>query len=193
MTSVEEKASDMNLDRCISILKDDILEEYESHDKTSEYNYIIGDYIMDGIMKIDIIITIHKYNICADIINTNYSNGPFKQLLYMSVCIQQKGKQLTNLGKALTTILKDIYNLKNNFKYSKILDSLKIGDELKKQEDVFIAHEFITHKSGIVDCCVCNEKNTVLTHCKHSLCRGCFNQLQKLDCPLCRTSLVCCH
>jgi hypothetical protein len=37
------------------------------------------------------------------------------------------------------------------------------------------------------ECCVCMEKTRTKTDCKHSLCIGCWSQLQKRCCPMCKT------
>ncbi len=43
------------------------------------------------------------------------------------------------------------------------------------------------------ECCVCLEKCNHLTHCKHSICRGCFSKLScvnyKKSCPICRQNI----
>jgi len=84
-----------------------------------------------------------------------------------------------------------LYNLKYTYVYSKIVDNLILKDLFHKEEKKTIAKLFIKH-DVVEECCVCMEKNTVLTKCKHNLCRICLYNLGKnsksehISCPLCR-------
>jgi hypothetical protein len=91
-----------------------------------------------------------------------------------------------------------LYNLKFNYTYSKIVDTLIPNDFFKKEEKKTIAKLFIKHDS-VEDCCVCMEKNTVMTRCKHNVCRICSHNLIKnsksehIPCPICRKCITNIH
>jgi hypothetical protein len=88
-----------------------------------------------------------------------------------------------------------VYNLKKNYTYSKILDTLILNDKFLNEEKKIISLTFIKHDI-IDDCCVCMDKNTVLTKCGHNLCRVCHSKIlfegnirkkqHELSCPMCR-------
>lgn len=63
-------------------------------------------------------------------------------------------------------------------------NSNKAGSPIKKLSP---------EKKHLEECCICFEENvspSKTTKCKHNICQSCTNQLEKLECPYCRTPLV---
>ena len=194
---------EMDLTRSINIIKKDILDKYNEWKKaypSVEFNYMIGEYNMESICKIEIFLTIFENSITVDIANNNYSlscatnyDDTFKEVFCFSVClIDAKSKPIKDenlVEKTISVVLTKIYNIKKDFKYSKIIDYLIPVENFDEREDLCKALNFFTNKNDITECCVCSELNVVQTVCKHSLCRECYNKLEKLNCPMCRNDL----
>jgi hypothetical protein len=43
------------------------------------------------------------------------------------------------------------------------------------------------------ECCVCLEETTTKTNCGHTICVPCWNQIKKIQCPLCRNDDIYMH
>ena len=96
-------------------------------------------------------------------------------------------------------ITKFLFEFRKKYRYSKILDTIEKKEfiEIKEKENIAITRFF--EEKEIDECCVCYEKNNVLTSCNHNLCRYCFENLNcnidydemiKLkECPCCRKDI----
>ena len=136
-----------------------------------------------------------------DFKDVNYSNSglEFDFIPIKGYCIFYEQQDLRNM-------LECIYDFKSNFRYSKILDAFIPNATFVEMELLEEAKWILGHRND--ECCVCYEKNKVITFCGHNLCRVCFYKCKRqcveiecdicsLDdenisviCPLCKQSLV---
>ena len=178
----------MNLELAINTLYDEMMSE----------NILIFNYELNG-LEVEIVLKFFKDN-DKIFINTHYNNDYTYLDNEDAVKIDLKFRTKKEFKKdKLKELLEMIYELKNTHFYSKILD--EIIDKNSKDELVYKSKFFLNSKE-IEECCVCNEKNTVLTECGHNLCRICYIKCAVLCececpthgkivyCPLCRKQLT---
>ena len=185
----------MDFEKCIQILKNDILEEYYEHNNEgvnfNYYQYIISEYNMDKIKSVDIIISIINFNINAVLVSQEYTDNcdytQFKEFICLNEdCIDNK---IENMEYNLEIILRKIYKIREELSYSKIIDCFLPINEINKCEELHIARDFFTQSKNIDKCCVCYDMNSVKTCCDHFLCRECFNKMKNKCCPMCRSEI----
>jgi hypothetical protein len=101
---------------------------------------------------------------------------------------------------SLEEAVRKLFSLKNDYKYSKVKDSLLRKDEIEYIERKSILLNKLCDDTLIESCCVCYEPNILLTsNCKHCLCRLCFHKIEYIkvestddddeymkNCPICR-------
>jgi hypothetical protein len=175
----------MNLEKSISILKDDIIKEYDkvkNRNRNKALYYNLYDYYFNDIfpnMHLSIFVTHFTYgfNLLKD------PDSRFRLICYSDIHHNK------NLGDKISEMLVMIYNLKNDYEYSKVLDEFLIKKDKCEVENTHLAKLFITHQK-INDCVVCYDPNTVKTTCEHSLCRECLFKLTKNECPMCKRILI---
>jgi hypothetical protein len=166
------------------LLLEEIKNKYKEvnwEDKCSfEYNTYF--YKFNDDLDLDIISRIYKQKILTRVLLNQDEVVLSKSFQFDTDTFEEKIKEYINF----------IYNVKFNYNYSKIRDNLILKECFEKEEKLAMAKIFIKHDI-IEDCSVCMEKNTVLTRCKHNLCRVCYSKMVKLNphinCPLCRKCL----
>jgi len=176
----------------VSIITDEIFKMYKkfNYDDLEFFEYNFYDYKFSETFTFDIIISIFQKKIRVSITNTNISNGELEDCLLSQVLFNKNDEEIIENIKIL---LNKIYNLKNIFCYSKILDSLISKEKIEYQEKLYLAKNFISH-NYIDTCCVCLEQNIILTPCDHNLCKVCYFEINKelhAKCPMCRMCLSC--
>jgi hypothetical protein len=123
-----------------------------------------------------------KIDYSYDFQDLNYSNGSLEfdyiRILGFNVIYKQK---------CLKQLLKDIYDFRKNFMYSKILDAFIPIDSFENYEKKELSKWILGHRDD--ECVVCYEKNKIFTSCGHNLCRICFHKSKKkcleVDCDYC--------
>ena len=98
------------------------------------------------------------------------------------------------LWKNVKQVIKLLFSLRHEYKYSKLTDNFEENKLYWKKGDSFLDV-----------CCVCLEPNILLTEkCRHCLCRLCFTKIKFITednddddddddyklCPLCRKSIT---
>lgn len=145
----------------------------------------------------------YKYspNIELDIYTRIYQKKIISQVILHNETVLNKNfivEKEETIDDKINEFIDFLYNIKFNYVYSKIVDNLLLKDTQNKEEKKTIAKLFIKHDI-VDDCCVCLEKNTVLTKCKHNLCRICSYNLYKnsksehIPCPICRKCITNIH
>jgi hypothetical protein len=192
----------MKLEEAIEIQKDLILDGYDYLDyKNFRYECVYSDYVVDNI-KFDIRIIV-KYSsifiqcvlkdLYQKIYDTEDEEENDEKLLLgkcynIPVYYQHENNKNTTAEKVIES-LKFIYDLKENYEYSSVLDKLVLKSTKTKTENIHISSLILTHKE-IDECCVCYTPNTVLSFCGHNLCRCCYIKISSGDncsqCPICR-------
>ena len=148
-------------------------------------DYNTYSYKFSNTMELDIYSRIYQKKIVSQVVFNTETILLKNFLLDKDETIDDKIKEFIEF----------LYNLKFNYAYSKIVDTLLPNDVFKKEEKKTIAKLFIKHDS-VEDCCVCMEKNTVITRCKHNVCRICLHNLIKnsrtghVPCPMCRKCIA---
>ena len=175
----------MDLEKAIRVLTKDILTKYDEingriSNKSLKYN--IYDYnFSEAFPNINIIIFIYPYTYGFQIVKNPECN---LRLYYYAEIHYNK-----ILHNEIADMVKIIYNLKNDYEYSKIMDEIVPKKTKVEVEEMYLAKLFITHQN-MDECCVCYEPNCVKTICKHSLCRECVSKLIKYECPMCKVLLT---
>jgi hypothetical protein len=178
----------MNLQLAIDTLYDELISN----------EILIFQYELNG-LEFEIILRSYKDN-DRIFINAqyNYDYTDLENEDSVSVDIKFRPKKEFKKDK-IKELLGVIHDLKNTHFYSKILDA--IIDKNSKDELVCKSKFFLVSKE-IEECCVCYEKNTVLTECGHNLCRICYIKCAVLcdcecpthakivNCPLCKNQLT---
>jgi len=110
------------------------------------------------------------------------------------------------ISLSLRTIVESLFNLREEYKYSKIKDYLIEKEVFETEETLTQIFRKLNDENKMEDCCVCFENNVVTTSCHHNLCRPCYSRLKWFDddeeeegilkdeiayklCPMCRTKL----
>lgn len=134
----------------------------------------------------------------------NYTNSCLET---ETICLEAK-ETIKTMYKdhELEEMIAFIYELRNKFIYSKILDSFIKKEDQEFLETIARAKFALGHVKE--ECCVCYDQNIVKTICGHNLCRYCFKKLIKrcitvncdacsqdlenlsVACPLCREVLA---
>ena len=101
--------------------------------------------------------------------------------------------------KSTKNLVEFIISFRDNYQYSKVLDSVVNKKEIEKKEKTCSIFTKLCTGKEIENCSVCLEPNTVTTICDHSLCRECFSKIRfsidpkddelKKMCPLCRSGI----
>ena len=176
------------------IIFEDIQSKYSSAnwEDTCNIDYNSYSYKFSPDIELDIYTKIYEKKIVCRI------HLNIEELLIKIFPVNKDIKE--SIDDKIKEYIKFIYNLKYNYVYSRIIDSLLPKESFDKEEKKAIAKMFIKHDI-IEDCSVCMEKNTVLTRCKHNLCRICLfkitkdNKSQHAPCPICRNciNIECCY
>lgn len=177
----------LNNDITFEIAQETIFEDIKNKylnanwENSCSIDYSIYAYKFSNTMELDVYTRVYQKKIAI-------------QVVFMTETILNKNfilEKEENMDDKIKEFIEFLYKLKFNYMYSKIIDILILNDSFHKEEKKTIAKLFIKH-DGIDDCCVCMEKNTVLTKCMHNLCRVCLFNLDKnskndhIPCPLCR-------
>ena len=100
----------------------------------------------------------------------------------------------TEKKDAVLKIIQNIMHLDDLFE-NVFLDRLagcfiyrKNESEMRKYRMRTTKSKVFKHRKQVADnvCCVCGDETNTTTICKHHLCVGCWNKLDKLTCPCCR-------
>ena len=169
----------------------DIEDKYNKnfvHDKINactEIYYNILNYNFAHNLSLDIIIIISKKDI-------------FVRIKLFTEILLTKNFTFNddNMLNIFSEVIDYIYNIRKQYTYSKLLDTLILNDNFLKEERRIKSLMFIKDET-FDECCVCMEKNTVLTNCGHNLCRSCHSQIlfknkiinnkqHQFSCPMCR-------
>jgi hypothetical protein len=101
----------------------------------------------------------------------------------------------TTKEDAVEKIIQNIMHLDDLFE-NVFLDRLagcfvnrKNESEMRKYRMRTTKSKVFKHRKQVTDnvCCVCGDETNTTTICKHHLCVGCWNKLDKLTCPCCRS------
>ena len=105
--------------------------------------------------------------------------------------------------KTLEQVIKLLFSLRHEYKYSKLTDNFEEKEKLSYIEKKVIVFNKLCDYESIDVCCVCLEPNILLTEkCRHCLCRLCFTKIKFITednddddddyklCPLCRKSIT---
>ena len=89
-------------------------------------------------------------------------------------------------SEKIINVLKKIHKIKDEYVYSKLLDSIILKKELVDEEKLKKATNWLVHNETD-ECCVCNDEinENLKTACNHLICRICIEQV-KDKCPMCR-------
>jgi len=148
--------------------------------------------------------TFHGLNLSVNIINSDITVILFFTYDYsIDLSISESSRNLIFRQEFKNynskEITKFLFDFRKKYKYSKILDMIEKKEliEIKEKENIVTTRFF--EEKEIDECCVCYEKNNVLTSCEHNLCRTCFEKLTcnidyddmiKLkECPYCRKDI----
>lgn len=176
----------MNYDKALEVISDDIVIQFHDNDWETKYriNYFFEKYNFSENLKPDIECNFYSYRFTVNILL-----GEFRQ-----VEKNFKIKDDDDILLKIKEVIKFVYDIKNKYEYSKILDKFVLKENKNKKEELFEASCILKHEK-IEDCCVCYDSNIVETKCGHNLCRVCNEKMLKIDdhpkCPLCRNCLVC--
>ena len=171
-----------SLKKYVNIIKEHILNKIKDTNFAVGYNFseFSGKkYNFNGI-EISIDIKFFDENVFLIVRSQLYSvNRILLELKYNYV--------EEELEDTIEKIIHDVYNLKNDYVYSKTLDKIYPKKDKDLFENLYKAELFINHRiDEISECCVCYEENTVITNCNHNLCRKCHSTLTVKICPICR-------
>ena len=180
---------DLDLELSQDIILKDILHKFTliNWDVNCHFEYYINNYKLSDNIEFNIIT---KFFINRILLIVEFNT---KDLLIDNFFLNDENKH-----DKIKEYIKFIYDIKNNYSYSKILDCLILKDKQDSEESIMIAKMFIAHNT-ITNCCVCMEKNIVMTKCMHNLCRTCDSEILKkaklyngpyVKCPMCRTEFV---
>lgn len=183
MNSLDTLNNEINFDIAQETIYEDIKNKYLAANweryYTIEYNTYSYKYSEN--MEIDIYTKIYEKKIVTSVMLST-------EVILLKNFFVEKDDTIDEKIKEFISFL---YNIKYNYVYSKIVDNFLPKDSLYKEEKKTIAKLFIKH-DVIENCCVCFDKNTVLTKCKHNLCRICSydlfknNKNEHIPCPMCR-------
>lgn len=181
----------MEVNEAINLIKQHILNKITKKDKNViEYNFSNLSNKRYNFNGIDIYIDIKIFDDRIYLIVRSQLYSVNKILLELKYLY--KDDDLNDLEELLEKIITDVYNLKNDYVYSKNLDRLFLKDDVEKFEKLYKAELLISHRTEeITECCVCYEENSVFTNCKHNLCRKCHSDLPTKICPICRQFITC--
>ena len=191
MINQDTATNDITFESAQEIIFEDIQNKYSTAnwEDTRNIDYNSYSYKFSGDIELDIYTKIYEKKIVSTI------NLHTEELLTKVFSVSKD-----TFEDKIKEYIKFIYNLKYNYVYSRIIDSLLPIDYINKEEKKALARMFIKHDT-IDDCCVCMEKNTVLTRCNHNLCRFCSFTITKnaknkhAPCPICRSCInnECCY
>lgn len=201
----QNNEADYNLNEndMIELLKND----FEAHlTKCNYYNFPIIGYNFNGL---ELRLELGKYssgNIFMGISTFSYNHenndgdiSSIGHIIFKDLNINYN-KNIKNIEDVFRYLFNDF---RNEFIYSKILDKIIFKSSKNVKEKRYITYnKLCKSKINIEDCCVCYELNTIKTHCKHSLCRLCYNNIIETDdededgdiysmkkCPICRSNI----
>lgn len=178
----------MNLETAVKLISDDILINFYENDwENKSYFY----YNFDTFNINNICCKLYLY-VTPTSVNINIKLGSKILLSYLYIIKEEN----ENIDKLFQEIVKYIYDIPNNYTYSKLLDQLILNLKVKEKEEYVTALNVITHKPT-TNCGVCYDINSVLTDCNHNLCRECYYNIKKKSnkysscqkCPICRTQI----
>jgi hypothetical protein len=174
----------------IEFLINDISEEIDNEEKNSPRSYDIYNYMLD--------------ELCMTVTIFKISTGQYRLMLktdsYSDDEFSNENILLHECNNSLKGIVEFLLNLRNNHKYSKLLDSVVKNNEFVKKEKKCLLMNKLCKNEEVDMCCVCMEPNTLKTPiCKHNLCRICYTKIEYLydedhedeikKCPMCRESI----
>lgn len=184
MVNLDSLSEEINLESAREIIYEDIKNKLVSTTNSENFcniEYNTYSYKFSNTMDLDIYTRFSQKKISSSVM----FNG--ETILIKNFLVEKD----ESLDDKIKEFIEFLYNLKFSYSYSKIVDSLLLNDLFHKEEKKALAKLFIKHDS-IEECCVCMEKNTIFTRCKHNLCRICLDKLNKnnksehLPCPMCR-------
>jgi len=176
----------------------------ETHQKLARYLHINLDKInniqlpVKQINNVNCNVYILKINnsikllITAKNISYTYDNDDddYKKLKYYEKTISSKCDEKDDYMHAI----QQIYESLRLLRFDKINGVFKNIDEI---DDINILEELLNDvniNSYIESCCICTDKTYTKTHCNHSLCYVCWDQIKcnenyEIKCPLCRKDI----
>ncbi len=168
----------------IEFLITDIIEQVDNRKK----EYDIHNYILD---ELSMTVSIYKLS------SVNHYRMYLKVFPYGSDDEYCDETILFNESKdTIKEIVNFLLKFRDNYKYSKILDTVIKNNEFVKKEKKCMLMNKICKNEEVEMCCVCMEPNLLKTPCKHNLCRVCYNKTEdtydaEVDdevkkCPICR-------
>jgi hypothetical protein len=176
----------------INIFSNKYLEWKEKHN----CNYYLHNFKLNE-LNIDLRIAEHDTDKFVIIIYVDTFEG---ESILLDVIDDKSFKQIQDVFKFL------LFDFRNNYIYSKILDKIVKVTEQINLEKYYIASQKLLRQKVFDTCCVCFEYNTVITSCNHNLCRACYAQIKYENtndddddddddeqylkkCPLCRNRI----
>ena len=194
MINQDNVTNDITFDSQSKIIFEDIKNKHSiaNWEDTCNIDYNSYSYKFSPDIELDIFTKIYEKKIVSRI------NLYTEELLIKIFSVSKDSKD--TFEDKIKEYIKFIYNLKYEYVYSRIIYSLLSKESIDKEEKLALAKMFIKHDI-IEDCSVCMEKNTVLTKCKHNLCRICCfkiikdSKTQHAPCPICRNciNIECCY
>lgn len=173
----------MDINDAIIILENEFKTNYEIEIDVDNNDLHCEIIILPDNDDVKLILQVRNYS-CKKKMNKHLVNSNFK-----------------NIEDTLLYLNK-IFNKEGYLIYSKMLDKIFDNeDKLINSNKTEIAKNIIVN--NILECCVCNENNNVLTKCGHNLCRYCFSKMYKINeccenrnhnidkicCPLCKSEI----
>jgi len=189
----------INIDFAVDVITKFLVGKYKEFDfKNKIYfdeNFFRYKYSED--LNFDVRLRFYYSRIILHIFTNNYSDSYIEnkdlEMEYLLTKIREL-KEEFSLESVIKESVLDVYNLKNNYSYSKILDNVEPKNDVKLKEQIHLSRMILSH-NVLDNCCVCLEPNIVLTLCNHNLCRECHQKITNNKkhpvCPICRMCLNC--
>ena len=163
----------------------------ERIDNNKNSNYDIFNYILDGLsmtVSIDKLTSSKRYRM----ILKTYPYGCDDEYCDETILFHECKENIKE-------IVDFLFTFRNNYKYSKIIDTIVKNNEFVKKEKRFMLLNKLCKNEEIENCCVCLEPNLLKTTCNHNLCRVCYSNIKYLyddeigdevkKCPMCREQI----
>lgn len=166
-------------------LVNDISEKIDNN-KNSDYD--IYSYILDGLsmtVSIDKLTSTKHYRMILKVHPYGCDDEYCDETILFNEC-----------KDSIKEIVDFLFTFRNNYKYSKIIDTVVKNSEFVKREKKCMLLNKLCKNEEVENCCVCLEPNLLKTPCNHNLCRVCFDNIKYLydddigdevkKCPMCR-------